>query len=84
MISFYATKIQIIDERNVKSTAKSALSKKKHNKKPYELRKMLYIRNWIGNDPRHFEIKKRFAYHSSLKTWEIFTKMRGIAKRFAL
>ena len=29
---------------------------------------MLYIRNRIGNDPRHFEIKKRFAYHSSLKT----------------
>ena len=34
---------------------------------------MLYIYGWIGNDPQHFEIKKRFAYHSSLKTWEIFT-----------
>ncbi len=28
MISFYAIKIQIIDERNVKSTAKSTLSEK--------------------------------------------------------
>ncbi len=29
---------------------------------------MLYIRNWIGNNPRHFEIKKRYAYSCELKT----------------